>query len=172
MDRLELANFLESVKDLYPGGISKESLRKCAAERSKLVADTPPTKESHQVLPKILFLSLESEEPDPRNSDPAGALLVAAVEKGLRLNVNEVEVARALDADVLKSRMDSSKASLLVVLGESTARGLGMGDLTRGQLHSLDDREILCSVPLLKAALEPSQKRVFWEDLQKLMQRF
>lgn len=170
MNRQELATFLESVKDLYPGGVSKESLRACADERTRLSVDKPATGESSATAPRILFLSLESKEPESRNMDLSGTLLIAAIEKGLRLKVEEVEIARASTTDTLIARMRSSKAKLVAVLGEETAIKLGLNDLARGQLHSRDGREILCSVPLARAAMEPSQKRLFWEDLQRLIQ--
>ncbi|NDC38326.1 MAG: hypothetical protein EBZ48_09775 [Proteobacteria bacterium] len=152
-----LSVYLRSVAHLYPGGIPRVAVQ------------APRVESAGQ--PTVLFLSCEAAL-DPACApfaDPAGALLQAAIEKGLRLSVDVVEVLRSGDPAVIQSRYQNSGARFVVLLGAAAAAAVGVPSGHHEGLTEHNGKQLLCTVELSRSVVDAAAKRQFWQDLQPLV---
>lgn len=161
MSESALSVYLRSVAHLYPGGIPKAAVK--AAPQSS--ADRP----------RVLFLSCEVPIGEPGAagagvwSDPAGLLLRAAIEKGLKVPVEAAEVVRSQEKQKLKAAYEASACVFVVCLGRDAVEAIGWSGYETGALSAFGGKQLLCTIELSRSVSDASAKRQFWQDLQPLL---
>ena len=166
--RDEIASYLRSVGNLYPGGIP----------RSMIGARSAPQKTSGAPLlnspRKVAFYWLDSGFQDGLDSlsGAEGELLRAAIDKGLKLSSGEVRVVRSADAAALTAAFAASEAAFAVILGEETARILGQAATMPGVFAAgASNAQIMKTLDLPSVLSDQLRKKVFWSHLQEILKR-
>ena len=149
--RLRLSAYLDSIARDYPFGVPKV----VGAKQSKIIS----------------FLFPVAARGSFRTSDE-GKLLEAAITKGLKFDLEDVEVVEVEpSAQVSLSKLCGR---VVVILGENCAarvKELAGRDMDSGQLFEVQGKVVVKSRELSNMLSDPQLKREFWGDLLRVQAR-
>ncbi len=136
--------------------------------------------------PLVAFIgSLSDQSGGGAFSGAKGDLIVAAIEKGLKLNLSEVfiynignceqfnEKAKTpvdinLCAAYLLTHLKSIQPKVVVTLGGLISSSF-LGSYTRGDMFEWNGLKVLPSLDLEEVLTQPDSKKIFWGDLKLVM---
>lgn len=179
----EVVAYLDAVQDLYPGGVPLQSSEEESARPSAGVSLW-----GNECAPLLFVVDLAQEQSSAGTpfSGERGELLEAAVTKGLKLELDQVQLLltapqRSLGAAGLAAvgrelavRLAASRAVWAVVLGGLLGEAVFSKDgglVKRGEWCQVGAVRLLLTHELDLVLQSKSAKREFWSDLQQVLAR-
>ena len=154
----QIANYLEQNTSLYPYGVPIRSLRQAL---DSLPRPTPETYSSKQ----LVFVTDNLEISEYKGA--AGQLWQAAIEKGLKLKIDDVSHFLCKDCDISLFKDLLAKDSVVLLLGKTAQSWF---------CENIKDKSDLCSkmqyvevLDPIDVVNDPQLKRTLWNQLKKVI---
>lgn len=183
--------YLASVAKLYPGGIPLNCIEDAMADLEGEACEYygPVVYWGNRLAAAVFLMTSETFSPEaarPGLFGPAGRLLRAAVEKGLRMSTSDfgfircyLDGMKAEDCEEkwragLKQVLHGSGVKIVVALGDCSWRLLEKpsdSGIRRGEWFKFHTASIMPTHSLEYVNSSPDGKREFWSDLRQLLEK-
>ncbi|MGI6525551.1 MAG: hypothetical protein ACOX2O_09735 [Bdellovibrionota bacterium] len=171
----DAVRYLEAVEDCYPTGVLLQQAPLVAEKKIRGSRQNSSYIGGDKV--EVLFVTLSVGDAD-FSATPEGALLFAAIEKGLKKTLNEVGILPLFKEVSLKQKSNGEavleiatrhEVHLIILLGEEVWNVLDNSKKVRGELSTIQNLVVMPTVSLQSSLTDKNMKRAFWNDLKTVM---